>query len=186
MRAENKLHFSPSCIFDELRFEDKGKLIACFRDRVYGFYLDPASLLNEKKFGFASGLLCVAIIDSLARIEYPMKAVGNRIQKWLKNNIKEFDQRDFARRFYEDFRCGLVHEGRIKNPGEFSYESDKIISSEDEITRINPDKLLKEIERTFEQYLTTLWRDPSVFKQFKDALKKDFEEEVNREKKHIM
>jgi len=48
------------------------------------------------------------------------------------------------------------------------------------------DKLLKEIERTFEQYLTTLWRDPSVFKQFKDALKKDFEEEVNREKKHIM
>lgn len=182
MRAKDKLHFSPDCIFGELSFEDKEKLIDCFRDRVYGFYLNPAKLLNKKKFGFGCGLLCVATIDSLARISSPSKKDGLRFQNWLKNNIDEFKKKDFAKRFYEDFRCGLVHEGRIKNPGEFSYESKEILISDDEVILINPSLLLRKIEEAFEKYLSNLKEDSNVFNRFRDKLKEDFLEEVKRER----
>jgi len=181
MRAEDKLHFSPKYIFAELNFEDKEKLIEAFKDRVYGFYLNPAKLLNEEKFGFSCGLLCVATIDFLARIAFPKEDVGERIKKWLKNNIDEFKKEDFARRFYKDFRCGLVHEGRIKNPGEFSYESKEIVSCEDKIIRINPGILLRKIGKAFERYLAELKKNPDAFNEFKIRLIQDFGEEVERE-----
>lgn len=183
MRAKDKLHFSPDCIFGELSFEDKEKLIDCFRDRVYGFYLNAARLLNKKRFGFGCGLLCVATIDSLARIAFPDKDVGERIEEWMKNNINEFKKEDFARRFYKDFRNGLVHEGRIKNPGEFSYESEEIVIREDKIIRINPDKLLRRVEEAFEKYLVELKKNPYAFNKFEDGLKQDFGEEFERERR---
>jgi len=182
LREKDKLHFSPCCIFGQLDFENKEKLIRCFRDRIYGFYLSPAKSLNDKKFGFGCGLLCVATIDSLARIMFPKDTVGCRFRKWLKSNINEFRKEDFAQRFYEDFRCGLVHEGRIKNPGEFSYELNKIVTREDDIIRINPSILLQRLEEAVEKYLTSLQINPSALSQFQDALKEDFGEEVDRER----
>lgn len=181
LRAEDKLHFSPRCIFGDLDFNDKRKLICCVRDRIYGFYLTPAKLLDTKEYGFGCGLLCVATIDSLARISYPEK-VGCRIKKWLKNNIPEFREEDFANRFYEDFRNGLVHEGRIKNPGEFSYEPSKIITREDRIIRINPRILLRRLEEVVERFLIELEKNPESFSRFKDTLIRDFGDEVRREK----
>jgi len=181
LRKEDKLHFSPNCIFGELDFDNKEKLIRCFRDRIHGFYLIPAKLLDGRKFGFGCGLLCMATIDCLARITFP----GPRIKEWLKSNIDEFKEKDFAQRFYKDFRCGLVHEGRIKNPGEFSYESNEIVTSEDGIIRINPRRLLQRLEESVEKYLADLRGNPDAFNQFKSALKKDFEEEVEKEKQHI-
>lgn len=123
----------------------------------------------------------MATIDSLARMRFPENEVGLRIEKWLKNNIDEFKKEDFAKRFYQDFRCGLVHEGRIKNPGEFSYESKEIISSDDGIMTINPTILLRKIEEAFEKYLAYLKENPDVFSKFKNRLREDFLEEVVRE-----
>ena len=183
MRAGDKLHFSPKYIFAELDFDNEEMLLKTFKDRVYGFYLDPAKLLDERKFGFGCGLLCVATIDSLARVVFPEKnEAGERIEEWLKDNIDEFKKEDFAIRFYKDFRCGLVHEGRIKNPGEFSYESTKIVSRDDEIIRINPGILLRKIEESFERYLSELEKNPNTFSKFKGRLKKDFGEEAERER----
>jgi len=183
MRAGDKLHFSPKYIFARLDFENRRELLRAFKDRIYGFYLDPAKLLDRRKFGFGCGLLCVAIIDSLARVMFPEKTkVGERIAEWLKDNIDEFKKEDFAIRFYEDFRCGLVHEGRIKNPGEFSYESTEIVSREDDIIRINPSMLLRKIEEAFEKYLVKLKKNPDAFNKFEDRLKKDFGEEAERER----
>jgi len=179
MREKDKLHFSPSFIFSELDFEDQENLIVAFKDRVYGFYLKPADLLCENGMGFACGLLCIATIDSLARLSYPKS--NARIEDWLKNYIPEFQEADFAHRFYEDFRCGLVHEGRIKPFGEFSYESKQLVLSVQGIIRINPHLLLKRVIQAFEQYLTELKRDPNELQIFKTILKKDYETEVAHE-----
>lgn len=71
MREEDKLHFSPKYIFADIDFDNKEKLIDAFNDRVYGFYLNPAKLLDNNRLGFACGLMCAATIDFLARLIYP-------------------------------------------------------------------------------------------------------------------
>lgn len=182
MREEDKLHFSPKYIFGDIDFNNKEKLIDAFNDRVYGFYLNPAKLLDDNRLGFACALMCAVAIDFLARLVYPNFAPGLRIRYWLKDNIPEFNNGDFAARFYEYFRCGLVHEGRIKNPGEFSYESSHVVAAEDGIVRINPSLLLKKIERALTEYLIKLQKDSVAFDNFRRCLKKDFETEVSRER----
>lgn len=181
MREEDKLHFSPKYIFGDIDFNNKEKLIDAFNDRVYGFYLNPAKLLDDNRLGFACGLMCAATIDFLARSIYPDFSSKLRTKNWLKDNIKEFNDEDLAVRFYEDFRCGLVHEGRIKNPGEFSYESNHIVATKDGIVRINPSLLLRKIEHALTEYLAMLQRDSVAFDNFRRCLKKDFEAEVSRE-----
>lgn len=182
LREKNKLHFSPNCIFGELDFDNRERLIECFRDRIFGFYIEPAKLLDKENLAFSCGLLCAATIDSLARILYPDKKVGFRIMKWLDNNIAEFREDKYSERFYYDFRCGLVHEGRIKNPGEFSYDSEELVTRVDGVMRINPRRLLLRLERAVEKYLLELESDPISFSKFKEALEKDFEEEVRMER----
>jgi hypothetical protein len=147
---------------------------------VYGFYLNPAKLLsqNDDDFGFACGLLCIATIDFLSRIAYPNEKVGDRIEQWLRNNIKEFEMDDCARRFYEDFRCGLVHEGRIKPFGEFSFKAMQMITLQDEIMRVNPSILLEKVIESFQNYLNKLLADKQEFLKLQECLKSDFEFEV--------
>jgi hypothetical protein len=170
LREGDKLHFSPKYIFADIDFDDRVKLINAFNDRAYGFYLNPAKLLDNNQLGFACGLMCAATIDFLARLIYQGSPSKLRIENWLKDNIKEFNNENLAVRFYKDFRCGIVHEGRIKNPGEFSYQSNQIVTTKDGIIRINPGLLLRKIEHSLTEYLTMIQRDSAVFDNFRQCL----------------
>jgi len=70
MRIEEHLYFSEKCKFNDLDLDDKERLITCFEDRIRNFYLTPAEILNEQKSGFCCMLICIALIDSLARIKH--------------------------------------------------------------------------------------------------------------------
>lgn len=164
-------------------FDNRSQLIECFKDRIYSYYIEPAKLLDENKIGFGCGLLCTVTIDSLARLVFPnVTRVGCRFRKWLKNNLVEFNQGDFAERFYEDFRCGLVHEGRIKNPREFSYEQKHLITRENGIIRINPHILLENLVESIDDYISELNANDKTYAIFRKALQDDFANEVERER----
>ena len=179
MRQRDTLYFSPKYQFFAIDFNDPKKLIDMFSDRVYGFYINPARLLCKNGDGFASGLLCIVTIDFLSRIANPeSEEVGKRIERWLRSNINEFNTADCARRFYKDFRCGLVHEGRIKPFGEFSFESKQMITLQDEIMRVNPGMLLEQIAQSFQAYLSRLIVDEKEFLKLQTCLKNDFNSEV--------
>jgi hypothetical protein len=152
-------------------------VIEAFRDRVEGFYLCPAQKLNRDKDGFAAGLLCVAAIDFLARISLDANRVRDRIVKWLGTNIIGFDS-ELADRFYEEFRNGLVHEGRIKNAGQFSCEYRKVISMVDDTMLVNPDLLLNGVIDSFQSYLKKLRTDDLIYRALRYALLSDFQREV--------
>jgi len=129
--------------------------------------------------------LCATTIDFLARITIRADNVGERIERWLRKYITKFNQkvpdnrsRTLARRFYEEFRNGLVHEGRIKNCGQFSDNFSELIHMEDEIMVINPVLLLEEIKTSFETYMDNLENDTSLFHQFRCALIRDFGDDV--------
>ncbi|GBD98831.1 hypothetical protein BMS3Abin07_00858 [bacterium BMS3Abin07] len=185
MRIGDILYFSPKYTFSALQWDNKDCLIAAFRDRVEGFYLNPAEELNHRKYTFASGVMCVTTIDFLARIETCMNNARNRNEKWLKDNIEEFKGRDpskhsqsLASRFYDEFRNGLVHEGRIKNAGQFSYNFGELVKVEESAMIVNPGFLLKAIKGSFERFIDKVKSDDSAFRSLKCALLRDFRKEV--------
>jgi len=129
--------------------------------------------------------LCVTTIDFLARITIRADNVGERIERWLRKCITEFNQMDSnnrsrtrARRFYEEFRNGLVHEGRIKNCGQFSNNFSELIHMEDKIMVINSVLLLEAIKTSFETYMDNVENDTSLFHIFRCALIRDFWDDV--------
>jgi hypothetical protein len=177
---EDTIYFSPSYKFKDIDWSDNAKLINAFKDRVFGFYLNPAETLNQKKEGFAAGLLCVATIDFLARISLgEKKKPGIRIKEWISENIPDFKKNSRSPGiFYQFFRNGLVHEGRIKNGGQFTYEIPGTVYLEKEVMLINPGNLLKDIKTSVVDYLKILECDKEKFKKFKDQVKDDFKEEI--------
>jgi len=185
MRVGDILYFSPNYKFSVLNWDDKKILIDAFKDRVKGFYIEPAEKLNDDKNGFAAGVLCVTTIDFLARITIGSDNPGERIERWLRKCITEFNQNDpddqsrtLARRFYKEFRNGLVHEGRIKNCGQFSNNFSELIHMEDKIMVINSVLLLEAIKTSFETYMDNVENDTSLFHQFRRALIRDFGDDV--------
>jgi len=185
MKIGDKLYFSPKYKFTQLDWDNKKELIEAFKDRVKGFYLNPAKKLNEAKYSFAAGILCITAIDFLARIETGLDRIGKRFEKWLKDNIEEFDKQDpdcqsrtLAYRFYDEFRNGLVHEGRIKNAGQFSCEIKELVEVTESVMIVNPEKLLQAIEKTFDKYIGMLEKEGSIFQIFKCALIIDFQRDV--------
>lgn len=183
MKIGNILYFSPNYKFTQIEWDYKEQLLKAFRDRVEGFYLHPAQDLNQKRYGFVAGLVCVATIDFLARISIGGNT-GDRFETWLCKNTTELRKKDpsnnrtLSRRFYEEFRNGLVHEGRIKNCGQFSYEFKDLVSVNDGVMLVNPERLLDEITKAFEKYMQEVKENEEDFRKFKKALKRDFQADV--------
>ena len=180
MKMEEILYFSPNFKYIDLNWDDRDNLIRAFRDRVEGYYLEPAKCLNQCKYSFAAGAICLITIDFLARIETGLDSVGERFKVWVKRYIKDLNDEDislndFASRLYEEFRNGLVHEGRIKKASQFSDNFNKLVEIEGLIMIINPKYLLKEIIRSFKEYISKLKTEKSKFDMFKKNLNKDFQ-----------
>lgn len=179
LKKGDVLYFSPKHKFINLDWNDKEKLTDAFKDRVGGFYLHPAKILNERQYAFAVGTLCTTIIDFLARIEFGLDKTGERIKKWLLKYIPECFNDNLAERFYREFRNGLVHEGRIKRCGQFSYDhKEELIHLIDDVLIINPNLLLGKIIKAFDSYLKEVKTDEFKFQQLRCALIRDFQEDV--------
>ncbi len=188
MKISKILYFSPKYKYLELNWDEKDKLIEAFRDRVKGFYIQPAEQLNSDEKGFATGVLCITTLDFIAKFFYNNDA--NRMKKLLKNKIEEFSRVDpyftnktLADRFYEEFRNGLIHEGRIKNAGQFSYDFLEIVKVEEEVMIVNPGKLLCKINSIFDNYITQIKESDLLYLKFKESLRGDFKREIDYIKK---
>jgi len=185
MRIGEVLFFSPNFRFWDLDFDNTPVILKAFQDRVEGFYLAPARRLLSTGDAFACGLICAASIDFLAKFSLTEEGVGNRITSWLEQNIPVFAKPDpgnpsrtLARRFYDDFRNGLVHEGRIKNLGQFSLECKDLIGFVDAAMVVNPELLLDAISRAFHRYCQVLASDPVKCDRLMTQLQTDFQKEI--------
>ncbi len=185
MRVKDALYFSPKYRYIDLDFTNPEATIAAFRDRVEGFYLSPAKHLLEHGHVFAVGVVCTAVIDLLARYSLGGR-VGMRFSRWVTQNISDFSRRDpsnpaktLADRLYEDFRCGLIHEGRIKQVGQFSLEADGIVQAEESVIVVNPELLLLALHAALAGYCRTLETDSRELQRFIGRLREDFEAEVD-------
>jgi hypothetical protein len=196
MRVDDILYFSPHFRFCDLNLDEMAQTIQAFQDRVEGFYLTPAHHLLEAGDAFGCGLLCCATIDLLARYWYNVgETTPTQYRGWLECNIPEFASPDpvnpdktLGNRFYKDFRCGLVHEGRIKQLGQFGMGGAMLgglplISIVDSAIIIDPGRLLNSICESFDRYCAKLAVDSGARAKLMDRFRKDFEKELSAVKK---
>jgi len=151
---DNKTYFAPNVTFANfLATTDPYKIVRFYNDRIISYYFDAAESLiipHRKEGAFAAGLICFASIDAIASVVIG-KRRKYRINKWLYDNISEFRTlgSGIITRVYYEFRCGLVHEAKIHNAGQFSYGINKIIEVKSDIIIINPEMLLEAIKDAF-------------------------------------
>lgn len=180
MKIADIIHFSPKYRLFRINWEDRESLIEAFKDRIDGYYIKPAKFLNKDKYGFAVTLICVSLIDSLARFETgKCDKPGERFVSWVEKHFKIDKKR--AKGLWQ-VRCGLVHETYAKNAC-IDYILGTIIYIENNIVGINPSKLLEKTEEVFNDYIESLKIDKNLFAIFKDSLQNDFSEELKSLKK---
>lgn len=180
MNIEDEVYFSPNFTFGELDFKNDKFLIKQFKDRIKGFYLDPVGLLNEYEKAFAAGVLLFTAIDAIA---YYSIGGRDRIKDLVYQieEVKTYDQyiqNGIAQKVHEDFRNGLIHNGMIKNRGQFSYKISQIFYEKNGVLIINPDLLLREIRHYFVNYIFCLINYKDAYHKFRDKIKTQFKAET--------
>src|SRR5689334_7305769 len=170
MRIGDALYFSPRYRFADLDLDDAEKTIAALSDRISGFYLDPAARLIEANDAFAAGVLCCVAIDFIAL------CAGDKPEVWLDENVEAFREKNVASQFWKRFRDGLVHEGRIKAFGQFSFDFRELVTIADPALIVNPKRLHEATQEAFSRYLAGL--DPETAERLTKRLRRYFSEEI--------
>lgn len=180
MRVGAFLLFAPPDVtFDRLDFADACATVDAFVQRIEGFYLRPADALSELRHAFACGVLCCTAIDALGRYEDPRAPRDTRFEEWAARHILELRRMpSLAKRFHDDFRHGLVHEGRVKNGGQFSFETAEAVVAEDRVLIVNPDYLLPPIRSGLHELAHGLLSDHARYQGFARQLQRQFRIEL--------
>ena len=96
MRIGDALWFSPRFRFADMNFDDKTMLIQAFRDRVDGFFLQPAGRSIAAKDAFAGGLVCCAAIEFIATSRICNDSSSNILFQILLAETRDFVRRQLA------------------------------------------------------------------------------------------
>jgi hypothetical protein len=176
-RGKTVTEFAPRVPFDEVDlFGDL--LPEQFEERIRGFYLTPARVVTEAGSTFAAGLLLVASIDALARLTRPEPEVGIRFVRWMTSELPGFGDENLSRRFYREFRNGLVHECRIKNGGKFALVSEReTVRILNGVLIVNVRCLFEEVDDALRKYIELLRQNLNERNRLSTLLLKEFEYE---------
>jgi hypothetical protein len=176
-RSRGILYFAPGIPYSDVDI-DSDEVISQFCKRLEGFYLGPAEDLMDPECSFAPGLLVICCMDALSRYDanyYHFKEHRERFPRWMAGEMKSFlGDEKLAGRFYRAFRCGLVHEARIKQVGEFSLDTGGTITFQGNFMVINPHKLLSEVRHALKVFALKFKKDSTFAKHFRSELRVDF------------
>lgn len=176
MKIGHFLYFAPGIKFGEADLNGP-KLPEQLERRIDEFYIEPAVECASRGHAFAAGVLLVNCIDALARFRYG-DGVGERFRKFTREELCSFKDDQFTKRFYREFRNGLVHECRLKNGGQFSLETGMTVQQAGGILLVNPRYLAMEVRAALRTYIDLLERDQVERARLADILKKDFAEDL--------
>jgi ribonuclease HI len=167
---------TPGISFPEIDLSGK-QLPQQFAQRIRGYYIAPAVNAAMAGYTFASGLILVSSIDALAEIQSGSKGVKSRFCKWTAAELKSFEDPDVNKRFYEDFRDGLVHNARVKRGSQFSLDQNATVVYERSILSINPLLLADEVYDALSRFVTQLEENEGVRKVFVNRIRSEFKDE---------
>lgn len=173
-RIADELYFAPKIKFRDLDLTGKA-LPKQFRQRIFGFYLEPALILANN-CAFASGLLVVCAMDALAI--YIQGTSDDRVSA-ICRKIPELASDENAHIFCECFRNGLVHQGKVKNGCEFSIDIECVAKRIGERLVVNPKLLAEAVLKLLDDYVKFLNRNPQMKTAFTRKIDGAFHIELN-------
>lgn len=179
MRVGDIIYFAPDYKLFQLLTDSPIGIVNAFKKRIEEYYLSPAELLNKNLKAFGAGVLCFTAIDAIAKYEIGGYS-GKRFKEWISKNLQDFKtlKWEYIERIYEEFRNGLIHEGRIKNGGQFTYEISKAVVVTDEVILINPKLLLEQLRTAFNIYMSNVKSNPEKQRNLSEEIKKDFNQDL--------
>jgi hypothetical protein len=173
MNIRDILYFAPGIKFSDVDLNGPG-LPLQFKRRMAGFYIEPAEECTRHNYAFAAGTLLVCCIDALAQLKFGKKVkVSERFSRFTRETLQSFSSDDLAKHFYDDFRNGLVHEGGLKNGGQFSLDTRRTLTQFDSILVVNPQYLAEEVSSALASYVDLLQRDDTERKKLAKRLGED-------------
>jgi hypothetical protein len=98
-----------------------------------------------------------------------------RYTDWLIRELPSFSDFHNAKKFYDDFRCGLVHEARIKNGCEFSTAFGETLHIEDGAMVVDPRNLHIEVVAALARFGDYLRANENAFISFRSRIQGDFQ-----------
>jgi hypothetical protein len=149
--------------------EDWQKAIVIFEDRIRGRFLNFIDLIKCHEYsGFAVLALDCLLIETFQQFREGKDETRNNSEKYFVNFLTEtsfceFFNKEIAKKFYEQIRCGLLHQAEVKG------NSLVRISQNEPLVRltkdgkgviVNRESFHEQLVRVFEEYLSRL-RDPS-------------------------
>jgi hypothetical protein len=174
MKIGEHLYFAPGVRFNQLNVNDP-MIIQHFHSRIEGYYLIPAKILAEKEdYAFPATLLLASAIDAIARDDSRPARNRERYVGWLQIAFPCLATKPLAEQFYDDFRCGLVHEARAKNGCVFTTFIGGPVFVENGIMAINPQRFAKDVFQALDNFCAKLKNFPDALKKFQNQLKKRF------------
>jgi hypothetical protein len=176
MRIDEQLYFAPGIPFGQVDFSGE-TLPEQIAARVRGFYLEPALLCIQERHGFAAGVLLLSCVDALARWRTGSKKVGKRFKKFARRALASFADENSAERLYATFRNGLIHEGRIKDGAQFSFDLQRTCEEVQGVLVVNPAFLAREIEVALIAFIDELRSSNTLRAQLARRLAEDHQDE---------
>jgi hypothetical protein len=177
------LFFAPEIPFFSLD-PNSEEIVDHFKARIEGYYLKPSEMLC-RRIPFAAGVLLVSCADALARYDPRVppekKTNTDRYAWWIKNNLPSFQTNGLAKRFYQEFRCGLVHEARVKKGSAFTdADKGKTVWIEGDFIFVNPCYLLDELSGALVAFCRYLHDVPAARGWFQTELTADFDADLSK------
>lgn len=170
MRIQDVVHFSPNVKVTDIDLDDPESIIVAFDDRIRHYYFEPARILTKNanpNLAFASGTITITAIEAITNMFWA-GGVGQRFRTFVSRfpDLHDGTRSVFSTKFYDDFRNGLVHEGRIKKSGQFSHDYQSLQMAHAGALVVNPCFLLSNVEFVYFQLLESLKDDMNAKSQF--------------------
>ena len=141
--------------------------IEMMRDRIIGRFLNPMDVLiksDVNRNGFAAMALCSLLIETLYQFREGKASTpkNNNIHyaNFLKTQMGEIFTPQFAKRFYEDIRCAILHSAQTKKGSCLTFGTQYVVkvigSGENSVFIVNVPKMYDAVVQYFDSYCIDL------------------------------
>jgi hypothetical protein len=173
---------------DDPKSSDWNSAVEILASRIRDRYFDPVDFLiaseeakpaSQRRFGFAVlAIDCLlvetleAFIEGLEDTDGQSKKVFRRFLRARKQFGTAFTTDDLANKFYEQFRCGILHQAETGGDSKV-WSVGPLLSLQGDAITVNRNKFHDCLKTEFQTYLSEL-RDPQNF-----TLRSNFRKKMN-------
>src|SRR6266446_3759108 len=161
---------------DDPHSPDWSRAISILRERIYGRYFDPVDHLIEveqqkpavkRRFGFAIVAIDCLLIETFGAFVEGLETTDGKSKatfcKFLTTRPKfnaAFTE-DLAKQFYEEFRCGILHQAEVGGASKVWSVGD-FVRRDGAMVIVNRTEFHKRLKEDFDDYLDELAQPSNV------------------------